>query len=356
MRLLAPLLCFTIVARPAYAEGDTAGMAMAVGGGAALTALVAADDGLGAASDCTCTALKAVGVGMTCPTPPPWMMCATLAVSAITMIAGVAMMMSAKETENAVKEEEEDGEEEGEETEASETSTSSIASTLGSSCSGADAPAYLCDSDGLELLETDLNKLDSLSKTNSISLTPEQLAAIDKAKSDLEKLKKGNYQGILDGNGAGGSYSSDVAGSAAAATPGDISGDGSDGGGGTNGSVNWRSAAAAAGFGNGNTSKVGPTGAYLDKTEWNGALDMINPNTGKSLTLWERATRRYMGTPDGQRGFTLARIEQLRKQSSDAKKLAEARAQSPAKAVAKKPAEPTPYVPVVLSPKEFSKH
>ena len=186
-----------------------------------------------------------------------------------------------------------------------------------------------------------------------ISTKPQvQQAGLDTAKANIDKLIAGDTKGVLESDGNQFSeYASATAGRAGAAIPKGI-GNGSEGG--TGGSVGWvgSTSGGLAGRGGG-LGKTGPTGAYLDKTDWNGQLDMINPNTGKSLTIWERATRRYMGTPDGQRGYTMARIESLRKKSTQT---IAAEAEKPKKKAVAKQEEAPAYVPVVMSPKEFSKH
>ncbi|MEO6460028.1 MAG: hypothetical protein ABIO95_06235, partial [Bdellovibrionota bacterium] len=129
------------------------------------------------------------------------------------------------------------------------------------------------------------------------------------------------------------------------------------GGDGTGGSVGWATTNGGKGGafgGSGGAGGVGPTGAYLDATLWNGQLDAIDPNTGKSLTLWQRATRRYMGTPDGQRGYTLARIESLRKKATQ--KIAAAAETTVQKKRVAQQEEAPEYRPSIVSPKEFSKH
>ncbi len=57
---------------------------------------------------------------------------------------------------------------------------------------------------------------------------------------------------------------------------------------------------------------IGPVDTTgLGKVLWNGKLDMVDDETGKSLTLWQRATRRHQGDK-GTRAFILARMEYLR--------------------------------------------
>lgn len=86
------------------------------------------------------------------------------------------------------------------------------------------------------------------------------------------------------GSGSKGGYSEDAV-------------DGASGGGGGSGGVG---------------STVGPKDrSGLGKTVWNGLLDMLDDATGKSLTLWQRATRRYQGER-GQRALLMARMEMIR--------------------------------------------
>jgi hypothetical protein len=74
--------------------------------------------------------------------------------------------------------------------------------------------------------------------------------------------------------------------------------------------------AVADGGGSGSDGK-GKGNSHIDgslvDTDWNGLLDMIDSNSGKSLTLWQRATRRYQGGPKGRRALTMARMEHIRK-------------------------------------------
>jgi hypothetical protein len=274
--------------------------------------------------------------------------------SLASMALGIAQALSAEDTKNAVLAEDV-GDFEATPGGSSGGGLSSIPS-IASECAKPNPPKYLCTPDGLVDAKTDLNLLDELTKTGQVVLTPEQQAGLDTAKSNIDKLIAGDTKGVLESDGNQFSdYASATAGRAGAATPKGIgNGDGSDGGG-TGGSANWGGTSAGGGLagGAGGLGKTGPTGAYLDKTDWNGQLDMINPNTGKSLTIWERATRRYMGTPDGQRGYTMARIESLRKKSTQT--LA-AEVEKPKKKAVAKQEEPRAYVPVVMSPKEFSKH
>jgi hypothetical protein len=223
---------------------------------------------------------------------------------------------------------------------------------IASECAKPNPPKYLCGTKGLEEAKTDLNMVDNLAKTGQIVLSPEQQTDLDTAKGNIDKLIAGATKGGLESDGNQFSdYASASAGRAGAAIPKGI-GNGSEGG--TGGSVGWVGSTSGGLNGRGGgLGKTGPTGAYLDKTDWNGQLDMINPNTGKSLTIWERATRRYMGTPDGQRGYTMARIESLRKKSTQT---IAAEAEKPKEKAVAKQEEPRPYVPVVMSPKEFSKH
>jgi hypothetical protein len=351
-RLLAPLLAVTILARPgvARAEGaDIVGAALPIVAGAVGMAVIAGTDGIAAVGDCAC---QAASMGMGKCNPVPWQTCATAALSIGSMALGIAQAMSAQKTANAAQGQKDEGDDEDADSSTSATSPS-VASTFASACSQPNPPEYICKPDGLNRAASDLKNLRGLNDTRKINLTPEQLKELDDAEASIDRLQAGDYEGVIAANGGNYSdYAGNLTGSASLTAPNALHSGGDDNGG-TNGSANWAGINSRGAFAGQNGLQVGPTGAYLDKTEWNGALDQIDPRTGKSLTLWQRATRRYMGTPDGQRGYTLARIEGLRQQSI--RKLAEASAPKPAK-VAKKEPEEAPYVPVVLSPKEFRKH
>jgi hypothetical protein len=265
------------------------------------------------------------------------------------MALGIAQALSASESQNAVTATDV---KDYKAKPGSRASAPSIPSVFAAECAKPNPPKYLCTPNGLNDAKTDLNMLDELTKTGQVVLTPEQQAGLDTAKANIDKLIAGDTKGVLESDGNQFSdYASASAGRAGAAIPKGI-GNGSEGG--TGGSVGWVGSTSGGLNGRGGgLGKTGPTGAYLDKTDWNGQLDMINPNTGKSLTIWERATRRYMGTPDGQRGYTMARIESLRKKSTQT---IAAEAEKPKEKAVAKQEEPRPYVPVVMSPKEFSKH
>ena len=340
---LATVLSLALVPRPAQAA-DTAALATSVVTGAIPIVLMTAMDSSFSVAHCACQP--------ECPPAYPWAQCAMVGLSIASMALGIAQALSAEETKNAVQA----TAVEGYDPTAGGSTSGGLSSipAIASECTKPNPPKYLCTTDGLKDAKTDLNLLDELSKTGQVVLTPEQQAGLDTAKANIDKLIAGDTKGVLESDGNQFSdYASATAGRAGAATPKGIgNADGSDGG--TGGSANWSSSMAGGGAGGGSGSgKVGPTGAYLDKADWNGQLDMINPETGKSLTIWERATRRYMGTPDGQRGFTMARIESLRKKSTQT---IAAEAEKPKKKAVAKQEEPRPYVPVVMSPKEFSKH
>lgn len=324
-----------MVSKPAEA-GDTAGMAGQIVSVLPVVLLASSMDATANGIPCS------EGVTMSC---------VIIVTSIATIALSIAQGMSAEETQNAVLAE--DASDVDPSTSGSGSSGGLLSSpSITSECAKPNPPKYLCSSTGLVDAKTDLNKIDEKAKTGEIVLTPEQQSDLDKAKSNIDKLIAGDAKGVLESDGNQFSdYASATAGRAGAATPKGIgNADGSDGG--TGGSANWNSSLAGGGAG-GASGKVGPTGAYLGKTDWNGQLDAMNSETGKSLTIWERATRRYMGTPDGQRGYTMARIESLRKKSTQT---IAAEAEKPKKKAVAKQEEPATYVPVVMSPKEFTKH
>ncbi|NCN40653.1 hypothetical protein GW916_05325 [bacterium] len=226
----------------------------------------------------------------------------------------------------------------------------------GFGCGTENESKYLCDPNGLDLALNDLNNVPT-----GLDLTPDQAAAIEKSKSAIKSLKDKNLSGALAALDGAGSYAdTDSSSNADGGTAGDASYLGDDGSGGTAG-INSNYSGTASGNtleGSGSGGKgFGPKGALLGRTEWNGSLDAIDPRTGKSLTLWQRATRRYLGAPSGKRGFTMARIEKLRKESTP--EYAEQKRKSDAikkAALERKPAAAEVAKPVILSPKALFGH
>ncbi len=63
--------------------------------------------------------------------------------------------------------------------------------------------------------------------------------------------------------------------------------------------------------------KAGPADrSGLGKARLNGGLDMLDDETGKSLTIWQRATRRYQGDSRGSRALFMAKMEYMRKKAA----------------------------------------
>ncbi len=46
-----------------------------------------------------------------------------------------------------------------------------------------------------------------------------------------------------------------------------------------------------------------------------GSLQMFDDQSGRPLTLWQRATRKYQGAPEGKRAYILAKMEFIRAQA-----------------------------------------
>lgn len=99
---------------------------------------------------------------------------------------------------------------------------------------------------------------------------------------------------------------------------------GSGGGAGDNkgGATNAAGSFSISGAGNslGGIGTLGPQNKEgLGAVLFNGSLIAVDDSTGKELTLWQRATRRYLGIQTGvqgtPRGNTLARMEYLRSQA-----------------------------------------
>lgn len=229
-------------------------------------------------------------------------------------------------------------------------------------CNGPNPPAYICDSNGLDDLDDDLSKI----PFENAGMTPQQIQEVNAAKKSIGALKAGDMAGALSALGQ------DI--SALAKNGGSLSGSGDS----HLGPPGTRGFASAAGL-NANYSgvaggavgmtagggkaarRVGNIDIYLDETEWNGELDAINSLSGKSLTLWERATRRYMGTPEGKRGFTLANIESIRyRNTPQYAKEEQRKAEQQAAALAKKNSAPQEdtfrgpaSLPGLISPKQL---
>jgi hypothetical protein len=104
---------------------------------------------------------------------------------------------------------------------------------------------------------------------------------------------------------------------------------------------------------NGKGKLAGPSDSVLGNVTWNGSLDMIDAESGKSLTLWQRATRRYQGDKDGTRAFTMARVEYIRSKAlkrmaaqEKSKSVPVASARKPASVASPPPVAPPPSVAV----------
>jgi len=309
---------------------------------------ISAADAAASGVDCSCLAM-----GTPCPSGAAGH-CAKMASNIASMIKGIMQAMSGGKTKGAVQETD---------TGLADINTSApgntkapkvariLSETFADQCSKPNPPKYLCTPRGFEDALNDMDKYKQLVDNGVVTASPDELEEFTSAQSGLSALANGDFGAVLSADGTNFSdYSSASAGRSS----------GGSGNTGTGGSVNW-SATGRSSFGSagpGGNALVGPVGAKVDMTQWNGMLDAIDPKTGKSLTMWERATRRYMGTPDGQRGFTLARIESLRKQSiqklsSDAEDL---KNKDKKQVAHSEEEEETPYRPVVISPKEYTKH
>jgi|GEM_PF-3595519 len=357
--LSAPILILGVSPRQALAGGDNAqlGQALMSVGTMGAMVTVASMDGAASVADC---ARCATG---TCNANVPHWNCVALPLSIAAIIAGLAMMSSGSDTAAAVEGEA------GADFETPEAPAgfdpsdwSQVNSKL---CNEETKNTVLCDPDGKEKLKQDLALVDDLNNKGLIVVDDpaKLLNDIDKAKRAFDNFDKGDYGAIAsDANGAA-PIDSDEAGRGRAnlADTGAYSSGADDYSEfGTGASANYKGKlglVSSGGDGSGG-GKVGPKGAKLGDVEWNGSLDMIDAKTGKSLTLWERATRRYMGTPDGKRGFTMARIEFLRKQSSPklaSEKAAEKKAQK-GKSVAKNEKPKSPIQPVQMSASQLLGH
>jgi len=175
-------------------------------------------------------------------------------------------------------------------------------------CSGPDSGLNpLCSPDALKNLSKELANAKSMLESGM--LTPadgtsleDALAGFDNATAMADALANGTIPNVEG-----------VSGTDFAGDPG--SGNGNKAGkGGATSVIEGNSGGGLAGFGSDNKIKAGPANRDgLGKTLWNGLLDMVDDESGRSLTIWQRATRRYQGN-DGQRAFQLAKIESIRTQ------------------------------------------
>jgi hypothetical protein len=327
------------------------GTIFAVGGGATIAA--AAMDLGPMSADCVCVS--------SCPASY-FQKCWYIPLAAAAIVGGIIMMMSGNDTANSV-----DGkanEFDPEDPEAPDTPPTTLAQwpPAGLDCSGELANTVACQADGPDQIRELLNTVENKYNNGEFTGTDFNPNDLERAKRMLNNYENGNFDAVMadaggalsDGYGMGSSGDASLA-------------DGVSGGFGSNaedGSLFGAGASADYSGTAGNTAsgisggRVGPTTANLDNMQWNGLLDMKDPKTGRSLTIWERATRRYMGTPDGQRGFTMARLEHLRKRSQkELAKESEPKKPSNTKKVAEvKKAPPKPQAPTVISPGSLATH
>ncbi len=164
----------------------------------------------------------------------------------------------------------------------------------------------MCSPDGLDKIKADIENAKSLYATGEIPLpegkTPEgMLGELDNALAELGKAESALATGDLgdiaatDGLGNGRGTGKKGAGGMGG-------GDGMGGG-------------AYGGFGGGGAVKAGPAdrsglGSALSVNE----LNMIDEATGKKLTIWQRATRRYQGE-GSRRALMMSRAEFIRKEA-----------------------------------------
>jgi hypothetical protein len=176
------------------------------------------------------------------------------------------------------------------------------------SCSGPNAASNpLCSSNKPQALRDFANKIKDDINSGTLPL-PENMTLDDfNSKFDQELGNFDTAVGIANGT----IDPSALEGSGF----GNFSKDGKAGAGGSKGGFSEDAVDGASGGGGGSGglgSTVGPKDrSGLGKTVWNGLLDMLDDATGKSLTLWQRATRRYQGER-GQRALLMARMEMIR--------------------------------------------
>ncbi len=173
----------------------------------------------------------------------------------------------------------------------------------------------------------------------------DMLSAIDNANAGLDSLLNGE----IPGSGVETASIGDVG------TGGKGSGSGKNGSDvlyGGSGSASDFDMLSAMGGGNG---KAGPSDrSGLGRIFFNGGLDAIDEATGKSLTIWQRSTRRYQGDEKGSRAFLMAKVEVMRKLASKGQTMAKA-GEAPLKAPAASRAPASAKLPPVKKIKEPTK-
>jgi hypothetical protein len=337
LTLALPLVLTSSMAKNSYAQDKAIlGTAMSGVGTMGLMIGLASMDAGSSIGDCFCLASTPP---KTCPKTPVGV-CATLALSIASILAGIAMQASSQKTADSVR-----GAEQA-------LDLSNWSNVMHEFCNEQTKNTYVCDPNGIETMKKDLAMVDTMNKNGLLSTgdSAKITGDIERAQRMISNMESGNYNAVL-AEGGGTPLDEDSAGRGRAGL---VRGGGFPSGAddsskfGNGASANYSGMIGLTAIsGDGAVGKVGPINAKLGKVEWNGGLDMVDSETGKSLTLWERATRRYMGSPDGKRGFTLARIEFVRKQSIP--KAAEAPKIPEGEKVAKKEYEPMEPVQISTS-------
>jgi hypothetical protein len=342
---------------------DMAGMAgMATSLGMAGMSIAALDTG-GSVADCACMATSTK-----CPTGVAGH-CMMLGLNVVSIGLMAMMMFSGEESEAATT---------GDPTDPTippggggGTPPPNFDSNM---CAGAAATSYLCTGGAFDLdkVDTGIEDFKDLYETGKLDVPngDKHLVALTKAREALGNIKAGLPPGVTQSELSGliaeasegmeglGGGALGLAGLAGGGGGGPGGGEGANGGedgayGSAGDGADWDEMAGGegglgkAGKGKkGKNTRTGPNDAVLGAVTWNGSLDMVDANTGKSLTLWQRATRRYQGDKEGARAFTMARIEHIRSQAH--KRLAQAEKSKAPVVAARKPASlatPPPVAP-----------
>ena len=329
------------LSQPAKAEADAQQMASQAGMLGMMMMTMAGHDIMSSSRDCVC-----MGTGAGCPSPPAGA-CVFMALNIAAMAASIIPIFTSSKTKSALNGAGGLG--------FSLNPNLPLATQFGCTdlascgCGGDDAkfnPA--CNADALKNLGSDLAAAKDLLEQGKLEI-PE-----GKSKDDLLAATNGAMAALnsaLAGEGGNGDDSIDAGGF------GDTTGKSKKGGVGS-GASGFASTGGVGGlsglsdlFG---LKRAGPEDrSALGKMAWNGWLDMVDDQTGKSLTIWQRATRRYQGE-NGARAFMMARTEAIRKQAlkGTMPKIAQAGQPAPATKPAVKAAQPAPAnrMPAAVGP------
>jgi hypothetical protein len=313
---------------PARAELDAAAIGNGVSALGTTMMTIAIIDSMGSGASCSCV----VSTGTECPKGVA-MMCGMMGLNILVAIASLIPIGSGQDTAASVAGGTPNlGELAG--FDPDQPLAGLVGCPNGSpacDCSGPSASMnILCGRGSLENVKAQLGQIATDIQAGTLPIpdgqTPEGLlSSIQDANAGLDSLLNGQIPGVESasiGDSIGGGKSS---GGGKAGT--EILGGGFD-----------------TSFANGaGPKKAGPADrAGLGKISLINGLDAIDEETGKSLTIWQRLSRRTQGDEQGSRSFLMAKIEAMRKQASK---------KQPATLASSKPIVPAPRAPTSAVPK-----